>query len=113
MKSDYIKAQAQQLSTRIDAILRDIEVLPDSTISLRFHELDYDLIARLQRDHRVDRSRTPHSRSSIKVVLGTLGYLSRCGSERESEPFGRDVGNPFDPKNFRRFMPAHIREKIS
>lgn len=41
-------------------------------VEIRFHALIYDLVAKLQRDPLVDRERTPQTRASIRIVLGTL-----------------------------------------
>jgi len=41
-------------------------------VELRFDNLDYELIARLQSDELVDRELTPQTRASIRIVLGTL-----------------------------------------
>jgi hypothetical protein len=41
-------------------------------VELRFDNLDYELIGRLQSDELVDRELTPQTRASIRIVLGTL-----------------------------------------
>lgn len=45
-------------------------------VELRFDQLDYDLIARLQSDDLVDRELTPQTRASIRIVLGTLAAFA-------------------------------------
>jgi hypothetical protein len=47
----------------------------DVRIEIRFNRLDYKLIWELQRNSLVDRGKTPQSKASIRVVIGTLGEL--------------------------------------
>lgn len=45
-------------------------------VELRFLVLDYELVEKLQVDPLVDGARTPRSRASIRIVLGTLAEFS-------------------------------------
>lgn len=45
-------------------------------VELRFHDLDYDLIWKLQSDDLVDRELTLRTRASIRIVLGTVSRFS-------------------------------------
>lgn len=45
-------------------------------VELRFDNLDYALIARLQSDELVDRELTPQTAASIRIVLGTLAAFA-------------------------------------
>lgn len=45
-------------------------------VEIRFHDLRYDLVARLQADPLVDRERTPQTGASIRIVLGTLASFA-------------------------------------
>lgn len=47
---------------------------------IRFNQLDYELIAKLQADDMIDRELTPQTRASISIVLGTLGHFASLGS---------------------------------
>ena len=44
-------------------------------VELRFQELNYDLIWKLQADELVDRNLTPQTKASIRIVLGRLDQL--------------------------------------
>lgn len=72
------------IAGRIDSLLEQIEILETSNIELRFGELDYALIAKLQKDHRVDQRQTPQTGASIKIVLGTVNYLANHSVDRMS-----------------------------
>ena len=44
-------------------------------VEIRFEDLNYDLIWKLQVDDLVDRDLTPQTRASIRIVLGTLSQF--------------------------------------
>lgn len=46
-------------------------------IEIRFKNLNYDLIWKLQTDELVDRNLTPQTKASIRIVLGTLAQFER------------------------------------
>ena len=48
-------------------------------IEIRFKDLNYDLIWKLQADDLIDRNLTPQTKASIQIVLGTLGYFESIG----------------------------------
>lgn len=54
-------------------ILFKAELNPDCRIVVLWDELDYDLIAELQRDALVNQELTPKTRASISIVLGIIG----------------------------------------
>ena len=49
-----------------------LEVDDEVQVELRFGNLNYDLIAKLQEDPLVDPKLTPQTRASIRIVLGTI-----------------------------------------
>ena len=51
-------------------------VRDDVHVEIRFRQLRYSSIWKLQTDARVDRKRTPRSKASIRVVLGVLAGLA-------------------------------------
>lgn len=75
LKSAYLKGLISQLHDRIQDLLRTAEIIESSQIQLRFGELDYELIAKLQVDPLVDRILTPQTGASIKISLGSLQQL--------------------------------------
>jgi len=44
-------------------------------IEIRFLDLKYDLVWKLQADDLIDRNLTPQTKASIRIVLGTLAQL--------------------------------------
>lgn len=56
----------------ITKLLKKTPLNPDCEIVIIFEELDYDLIAELQKDPLIDRQLTPQMRASIRIVLGTI-----------------------------------------
>ena len=77
LKNPVIKNLSEQCRNRLSVLLMTMEIMESTQLQLRFGELDYDLIALLQKDPLVDQSLTPQSRGSIKIVLGTLSSLRR------------------------------------
>jgi hypothetical protein len=62
---------------QFDDRVRKLRYDGDVQVEIRFDSLNYELIHGLQTDELVDRSLTPQTRASIRVVLGTLsGFLS-------------------------------------
>lgn len=79
LKNTFLRTLTDQCRQRLDIVLANIEIIDSTQLQLRFGQLDYDLIGRLQMDPSVDQVLTPKSRASIKVVLGTLASLRRKG----------------------------------
>jgi hypothetical protein len=77
LKCPFIKEVVNALRERMCFLLDVAQVIETTQIQLRFGELDYDLIARLQKDPLVDRALTTQSRASIAISLGTLSQLQR------------------------------------
>lgn len=70
--------ELQTLSTQLAKLKSDVSYLADVTIALRFTSLVFELIWLLQRDPLVDRNLTPTRKASIRVVIGTIGNLSKA-----------------------------------
>lgn len=70
--------ELQSLSTQLAKLKKDVSYLADVTIALRFTSLVFELIWLLQKDPLIDRNLTPARKSSIRVVIGTIGNLSRA-----------------------------------
>lgn len=73
---DELKEQLEQLGTRL-------RFVGHSQVELRFHELNYDLIWKLQTDDLVDRRLTPQTKTSIRIVLGTLEHFSSPNQQEQ------------------------------
>ena len=65
-----------RLEHRLAALEPDIVFGDDVQVELRFESLKYEQIFALQSHALVDRERTPQTRASIRIVLGTLKELS-------------------------------------
>ncbi len=75
------KGDCKEVDAKIRALAPNLEVDWEVQIALRFGELDYELIERLQKDELIDRALTPQTGASIRIVLGTLvDLLERTGS---------------------------------
>ena len=58
-----------------------LKIKPDCCLEIRFHHLDYPQIWRMQTDPRIDLTRTPQSKASIRIVLGVLHQLVSASQE--------------------------------
>ena len=81
-----------QLKDAFKERVQDLEFDGSVQVEIRFHDLDYDLIWKLQSDELVDRELTPQTRASIRIVLGTASRFSgtppvpRTDSPRNRQP---------------------------
>ncbi|MGK5089665.1 hypothetical protein WDW86_19100, partial [Bdellovibrionota bacterium FG-2] len=64
----------RQIEAQLDPFLSQLIIDDSVQLELRFGELDYTLVHKLQQDPLVDRVLTPQ-KASIRIVLGTLGSL--------------------------------------
>ncbi len=76
-KATGLATEKEQLSRRLAQLLGQLTYAGHGQVEIRFTDLDYDLIARLQSDELVDRLLTPQTRASIRIVLGTLRGFCR------------------------------------
>lgn len=67
--------EREQRARRIEVLSADLIYRSTCLVELRFGHLDYPKIRELQTDDLVDRTRTPVSGASIRIVLGELGDL--------------------------------------
>jgi len=54
----------------------------NTQVEIRFNDLKYDLIWKLQADNLVDRNLTPQTKASIQIVLGTLAQFAGTHHEK-------------------------------
>lgn len=59
----------------INLLLEDLELDGRIQVEIRFRNLVYDLVWKLQVDDLVDRNLTPQTRASIRIVLGTISQM--------------------------------------
>lgn len=75
LSREAASAEREQRTNRIRELAAGLLYRGDALVELRFGHLDYPKIRELQTDELVDRTRTPVSGASIRIVLGTLGDL--------------------------------------
>ena len=73
--AEAVQAIKQQLNT----LLPQFDFDEKCQVEIRFNELRFDLIWRLQTDDLVDRDLTPQTKASIRIVLGTLAQFAAMG----------------------------------
>ena len=64
--------ETEQLINQLDQITTRLKYDEKCQVEIRFKDLNYDLIWKLQMDDLVDRNLTPQSKASIRIVLGML-----------------------------------------
>ena len=76
------KPEQIKLRAELKDLAKDLEFDGRVQVELRFHNLDYDLIGKLQSDDLVNRKLTPQTRASINLVLGRLFDIERNALEK-------------------------------
>ncbi len=72
------EAQKKQWRERLQELAEDLKFDGNVQVDLLFHNLNYELIWKLQADDLVDRDLTPQTKASIRIVLGTIhSFLKR------------------------------------
>ena len=69
------KKKLLALSEKLDQLLSQLKYDEKCQVELRFNDLNYDLVWKLQTDDLIDRNLTPQTKASIRIVLGTLTQL--------------------------------------
>jgi len=73
---DNGESQTAKLKKQFDEIIPQLGYNDNIRVEIRFKDLSYDLIWKLQNDELVDRDLTPQTKASIKIVMGTLAKLA-------------------------------------
>lgn len=73
-------AQKTQWREKLQEFAEDLKLDGNVQVDLRFQNLNYDLIWKLQSDDLVDRDLTPQTKASIRIVLGTVDHFARLSS---------------------------------
>jgi hypothetical protein len=68
--------QKKEWAKRFDDLAEALEFDGKAQVEIRFSNLDYELIWKLQADELVDRELTPQSKASIRIVMGTISHFS-------------------------------------
>ena len=69
--------ETERLKEQLDRLAPQLKYDEKCQVEIRFNDLTYDLIWKLQVDDLVDRDLTPQTKASIRIVLGTLAYFER------------------------------------
>ena len=77
--------EAARLKEQLEQLAAQFQYDENCQVELRFHELNYELIWRLQADDLVDRHLTPPTKASIRIVLGTLAKFEGTCQEKEAD----------------------------
>ena len=70
-------AEMERLEKQLDQLISKLKYDEKCRVEIRFNDLNYDLVWKLQVDDLVDRSLTLQTKASIRIVLGTLAQFER------------------------------------
>ncbi len=66
----------ERLKKELEQLVSQLKYDERCQVELRFHDLNYELIWKLQTDDLTDRNLTPQTKASIRIVLGTLAQFT-------------------------------------
>jgi len=69
--------ETERLKEQLDRLAPQLKYDEKCQVEIRFNDLTYDLVWRLQSDDLVDRDLTLQTKASICIVLGTLAQFER------------------------------------
>lgn len=69
--------EAARLKQQLEQLIPQLKCDDQCQVEIRFQDIKYELIWKLQADDLVDRSLTPQTKASICIVLGTLAQFAR------------------------------------
>ncbi len=75
------RAELSALQDELQQLAATLQYDEKCQVEIRFSELKYDLVWKLQTDDLVDRNLTPQTKASIRIVLGTLAQFERTHHE--------------------------------
>ena len=81
---DTPESEKERLKEQFQELAGKLEFDGKCQIEIRFIDLDYDLVWKLQLDDLVDRELTPQTKASIRIVLGTISRFA--GYTNSSNP---------------------------
>ena len=74
-------SEPERLKEELDLLAPKLKYDGNGQVEIRFNDLIYELVWKLQKDDLVDRDLTPQTKASIRIVLGTLAYFARTHRE--------------------------------
>lgn len=76
-----IPSETARLKQQLEQLGSQLQYDEQCQIEIRFQDLKYELVWKLQAEDLVDRSLTPQTKASICIVLGTLAQFARISQE--------------------------------
>ncbi len=73
--------ETERLRKQLDQLAALLKYDERCQVEIRFTDLNYDLVWKLQVDDLVDRDLTPQTKASILIVLGTLAQFDKKNHE--------------------------------
>jgi hypothetical protein len=70
-----------RLKDQMDQLAAQLKYDEKCQVEIRFNDLSFDLIWKLQKDELVDRDLTPRTKASIRIILGTLDQFDGTHQE--------------------------------
>lgn len=77
-KNGATKGALKSWQERFSVLAEEVKYNGLCRVEIRFLQLNYALIWKLQVDERVDRAMTPQTKASIRIVLGTISEFAKC-----------------------------------
>ena len=66
----------RRMKEQLDQLASQLKYDAKCQVEIRFNDLKYDLVWKLQVDDLIDRNLTPQTKASIRIVLGTLAQFA-------------------------------------
>jgi hypothetical protein len=73
--------ETERVREQLDRLASRLKYDEKCQVEIRFNDLKFDLVWKLQVDDLVDRDLTPQTKASICIVLGTLAQFERTHHE--------------------------------
>jgi hypothetical protein len=74
--------ETERLKKQLDQLAPQLKYDEQCRVEIRFNDLKYDLVWKLQADDLIDRNLTPQTKASIRIVLGTLAQFAGTNHEQ-------------------------------
>jgi hypothetical protein len=69
--------ETERLKKQLDQLVSKLKYDEKCQVEIRFNDLKFDLVWKLQADDLVDHNLTPQTKASIRIVLGTISQLEQ------------------------------------
>jgi hypothetical protein len=75
-------SETKQLNKDLEQMSPQLKYNEKCQVEIRFNDLKFDLVWKLQADDLVDRNLTPQTKASINIVLGTLAQFANLDQQK-------------------------------